>query len=213
MLTERGRTALRGIERADSVTLDPHKSLFLPFGLGCLLVREPDALIRAHEVHSDYVSGVASQAEGTGCHNFADMSAEMSRELRGLKVWLPLKIVGASTFRRYLDEKLDLAEYAAHELRKIADIDVVAPPELSILAFRAQPPGLADEAQDALNERIMARVNRSRSVHLSPTLLHGRFTIRICVLPFRTHRAVIDACLAAVREAVSEELAAFGASA
>ncbi len=202
-LTERGASALRGIERADSIVLDPHKSLFLPFGTGCLLVRDVDPLRRAHQLHSEYIAAAVAIGQEADAVNFGDLSTEMSRDFRGLRLWLPIKLLGIDTFRRALDEKLDLAREACEELAR-RGFHILAPPTLSILAFRATRPA-GDE--DALNRRILARVNRKGRVHLSATELAGRFALRICVLAFRTHRAEVEAALDDLVEARDEELA------
>src|SRR5262249_53407732 len=134
-LTERGRAALAGIEHADSITLDPHKGLFLPYGTGCLLVRDKESLRRAHAVAASYLPPMQTDE---GFDDFCDLSPELSRDARGLRVWLPLKMHGAVAFRRALDEKLDLARFAAAELRKDPRIEILAEPQLSLLAFRAR---------------------------------------------------------------------------
>src|SRR5438034_534960 len=115
-LTDRGREALAGIERSDSVTLDPHKALFLPYGTGSLLVRDGPALRRAHSVRAEYLPPMQ---EADDLVDFCEISPELSRDFRGLRVWLPFKMHGAAAFRRALDEKLDLALWAARELRKV----------------------------------------------------------------------------------------------
>jgi aromatic-L-amino-acid/L-tryptophan decarboxylase len=199
-LTERGKAALAGIEQADTVTLDPHKSLFSPFGTGCLLARDPDALRRAHELHSDYIDGVIDTGEHASTANFADLSPELSRGMRGLRVWLPLKLLGANAFRAALDEKLDLARYAADQLAGMPGFELVARPELSILAFRATRAGLAANELDQLNREVLERVNERRKVHLSATNLAGRFTLRICVLSLRSHVQAVDTCLSELRD-------------
>src|SRR5207248_3095577 len=112
-LTERGRRAFVGIERADSITLDPHKALFLPYGTGSLLVRDRDVLRRAHQLGTDYLQDVSGD---DGIPTFADLSPDLSRDFRGLRAWLPLVLHGASAFRDALDEKLDLARYLHAEL-------------------------------------------------------------------------------------------------
>jgi aromatic-L-amino-acid/L-tryptophan decarboxylase len=204
LLTERGRRTLAGIELCDSVALDPHKSLFLPFGTGCLLVRELPCLRRAHAVHSDYVATLEEHAERV---NFADLSAEQSREARGLRIWLPLKLIGADAFRRALDEKLDLAALAAEGIRSIDGLELLAAPQLSILAFRAVRPGMSAEELDGVNRRLLEIANRAGPAHLSPTVLNGRFALRICALSFRTHREMIDSCVRCLRSSVPQ---AFG---
>lgn len=199
-LTERGKAALRGIEQADTVTLDPHKSLFSPFGTGCLLARDPNALRRAHELHSDYIDGVIDTGEHASTANFADLSPELSRGMRGLRLWLPLKLLGANVFRAALDEKLDLARYAADRIAAMPGFELVARPELSILAFRAFRTGLSSIELDQLNRDVLERVNARRKVHLSATSLGGRFTLRICVLSLRSHAEAVETCLDELRE-------------
>jgi aromatic-L-amino-acid decarboxylase len=117
-LTDRGKVALTGMERADSVTLDPHKGLFVPYGTGSLLVRDGDALRRAHQVGAAYMPVMQESAAFV---DFCELSPELSRPFRGLGVWLPLKLLGAATFREALDEKLDLARAAADGLRRILE--------------------------------------------------------------------------------------------
>jgi aromatic-L-amino-acid decarboxylase len=194
-LTERGRRTLAGIELCDSVTLDPHKSLFFPFGSGCLLVRDQDALRRAHSLHSACVASLAAEAESAGQVNFADLSVEQTREARGLALWLPLKMLGAGAFRDALNEKLDLARMAAERIATMPGLKLLATPELSAFAFRAVMPGLDGAAQDALNRRLIDAVNADGRVHLAPTEVHGRLAVRVCVLAFRTHRPVVEAFL------------------
>jgi aromatic-L-amino-acid decarboxylase len=201
MLTDRGRKALRGIEKADSITLDPHKALFLPYGTGSLLVRDGEALRRAHTVHADYMPPMQDDRDLV---DFCLYSPELSRDFRGLRVWLPFKLHGAGAFRRYLDEKLDLTEWAADELRRIPGIEIVAAPQLSLVAFRFVRHGLGDAQLDDLNRRLLARINARQRVFLTATMLAGKFVLRICVLSFRTHldrmREGLDDIRAAIRE-------------
>ena len=201
VLTERGRAALRGIERADSITLDPHKGLFLPYGTGSLLVRDGEALRRAHSVHADYLPPMQDDREFV---DFSQVSPELSRDFRGLRVWLPVKMHGIGAFRRALDEKLDLALWAADELRRLPEVEVVAEPQLSLLAFRVVRPGLDEAALDALNRRVMEAVNARKRVYLTHTIARGRFLIRICVLSFRTHMDRMQMAIEDVRAAIAE---------
>jgi aromatic-L-amino-acid decarboxylase len=202
-----------GIERADSIVLDPHKSLFLPYGTGALLVRDGAALRRAHSVAADYMPPLSSDDE---LIDFCEISPELSRPFRGLRVWLPLKLLGAAPFRDALDEKLDLAQWAADELRAMPEVEILAEPQLSLLAFRLAPGGLgAGDSSDAearlnrLNRDWMARVNARRRVYLTGTMLGGRFALRICVLSFRTHRDRVEQAIEDLRDAAREALAAF----
>jgi aromatic-L-amino-acid/L-tryptophan decarboxylase len=199
MLTERGRAALKGIEQADSLILDPHKTLFLPFGTGAVLVRDARALHRAHSLHAGYLPEMQQEDELV---DFCEISPELSRDFRGLRVWLPLKLFGIEPFREQLDEKLDLVDYAVSELRKIDGMEIVAPPQLTITAFR-----LAREGEDlnALNRRLLERITARKRVMLTPTTLDdGRFVIRMAIVSHRTHRDRVEMALADIRDAVAE---------
>jgi aromatic-L-amino-acid decarboxylase len=203
-MTERGRQALAGMESADSVVLDPHKSLFLPYGTGALLVRDGAALKRAHDVvEAEYLPPRAEDDEALA--DFADLSPELTRPYRGLRVWLPVKMHGIGVFRAALDEKLDLARWAADELRATPEIEILAEPALSLLAFRWVPPGVADgEALDRRNRRLLKKINEKNRVFLTGTLLHGRFALRICVLSFRTHHDRMAMAVEDLRTAMRE---------
>jgi len=195
MLTERGRAALRGIEQADSIILDPHKTLFLPFGTGAVLVKDARTLRRAHSLYADYLPAMQQEDELV---DFCEVSPELSRDFRGLRVWLPLKLFGIVPFREQLDEKLDLIQHAVEELRRIEGIEIVAEPQLTITAFRLR-------GDDALNRELLQRINARKRVMLTPTTLpDGRFVIRIAIVSHRTHRDRVDMMLEDIRASVQE---------
>ncbi|HEV7487190.1 MAG TPA: pyridoxal-dependent decarboxylase [Thermoanaerobaculia bacterium] len=196
MLTQRGREAMRGISEADSIILDPHKTLFLPFGTGALLVRDASVLRRAYGSHADYLPQFQEAAE---LIDFCEISPELSRDFRGLRVWLPLKLFGIEPFRAQLEEKLDLASWAAAELHKIEGIEVVAEPQLSIVGFRLLKPSVD---ADALNHELIARINERQRVMLTGAIVDGKFVIRICVVSHRTHRDRMEMCMQDIRAAV-----------
>lgn len=197
MLTQRGRETLRGIEQADSIILDPHKTLFLPFGTGALVMRDASVLRRAYSFHAEILPQFQ---EGAELIDFCEISPELSRDFRGLRVWLPLKLFGIEPFRAQLEEKLDLASWAAAELHEIEGIEVVAEPQLSIVAFRLLKAG-AD--LDALNHELMARINARQRVMLTGAVVDSKFVIRICVVSHRTHRDRMEMCLEDIRAAVA----------
>jgi aromatic-L-amino-acid decarboxylase len=201
MLTERGRAAMKGIGKADSITLDPHKGLFLPYGTGCLLVRDEATLRRAHATFADYMPVMQHDADFV---DFCDLSPELSRDFRGLRVWLPIKLFGLDAFRDALDEKLDLARWAANEIRRLPDVEIVCEPRLSLLAFRIVAEGADEETQDVMNRDLMQRINARQNVYLTGTVVDGRFAIRICVLSFRTHADRMEQCLEDLRAALAE---------
>lgn len=201
ILTARGKRRLAGLDRADSLTLDPHKGLFLPYGTGCLLVRDKNTLRRVHSFQADYMSVLDDANEMV---DFCEISPELSRGFRGLRAWLPIKMHGLGVFRDALDGKLDIAEWAAGELRGWGEVDMVAEPMLSTLAFRWRPKGAKEGELNRLNRELVARINRRGNVHMTGTMLGEMFVIRICVLSFRTHRDRVEIALQDMREEVSE---------
>ena len=199
VMTERGGIALKGLERADSITLDPHKGLFLPYGTGALLVRDPDTLRRAHATFADYMPVMQHDADFV---DFCDLSPELSRDFRGLRVWLPMKLFGIDAFRDALDEKMDLARWAAEEIRAMRGMEILAEPSLSLTAFRIAPEGMSAEDTNDLNRRILADVNARQNVYMTGTMLGDRFALRICVLSFRTHSDRMEQAIQDLRDAV-----------
>jgi len=182
----------------------------LPYGTGCLLVRDRETLRRAHSMHAGYMPPMQQESD---LFDFCELGPELSREARGLRVWLPLKMHGAAAFREALDEKLDLAAHAASVLAAMPDIEIVAEPQLSLLAFRAHPAGWSVGPRlDELNRRLLAAINARQRVLLTGATIRGGFALRICVVSFRTHRDRIDACLEDIGAALAECLASASAS-
>jgi len=203
LLTAEGRGRLAGIERADSVVLDPHKGLFLPYGNGSLLVKDGEALRRAHALSADYMPPMQSDPDLV---DFNLLSPELSRDWRGLRVWLPIAMHGIAPFRANLEEKLELTKWATEELRKTPGIKIVAEPQLSIVAFRLAPRGSDAAAENQRNRAFLSAINARKRVYLTGTMLGDRFALRICILSFRTHLDRMRECVEDVR-AAAEELA------
>lgn len=193
MMTARGKQRLAGIERADSITIDAHKSLFFPFGVGGLLVRDRSELIRSLDGRGAYMQDV-----GTDDHlpSYFSMSPELTRPARGLEVWLALHLHGTDAFRNELDRMLDLAASAAHELAALDGITVMATPELSVVAFRAT-------AGDDETRAIADHLNNSGDVHVSSTTVDGHFLIRLAFLSPRTGTEVAERAIELVAEAAT----------
>ena len=200
-LTARGRSALSGLPRADSIVLDPHKGLFMPYGSGCLLVKDPGALRRSHSVSAHYMPGMQDDPDSV---DFCEISPELSRNFRGLGIWLALKLCGLAAFRASLDEKLDLAREAVEAVRAIPGMTIVAEPQLSLFAFRLAVRGASREEMNRLNRDLMDRVNARQRVLLTGTLLGEEFAIRMCILSFRTHADRVRMALEDLREAAQE---------
>ena len=199
LLTASGPGLLRGIERSDSVVLDPHKGLFLPYGSGIVVVRDAAPLMAAHSYAGNYMQDALREPEEVSP---ADVSPELSKHFRGLRMWLPLILLGTAPFRAALEEKLLLARYFHREVGALG-FEVGPVPELSIVTFRWAPPGVSLERANELNQRIVDGVRHDGRVFLSSTMLDGRFTQRLVALSFRTHRRTIDLALRVLREQVA----------
>lgn len=203
VLCDEGRRRLAGIERSDSITFDPHKGMFLPYGTGCLLVRDGAALHRAHAGEAAYLQDFEAGDE-LAAPSPSEHGPELSRPFRGLRLWLPLMLHGAAPFRDALQEKLHLAQRFAAGLRALAadgaPVEVVDEPQLSTVPFRLRRAPEQDQASaDARNAAWLRAINDRGRVFLSSTALpteHGpAFTLRACVLSFRTHAEHIEHAL------------------
>ncbi len=192
VLCPEGRARLRGIERADSITFDPHKGMFLPYGTGCLLVRDGLALRRAHLADAEYLQDFDRLERNSEAPSPTEYGPELSRDYRGLRLWLPLQLHGAAAFRAALTEKLELASALAERLHAMPEVELVDEPQLSVVPFRLRR--RADEPLTAYNDRNAAfceAINARGRVYLSSTRLPSDegpvLTLRACVLSFRTH--------------------------
>jgi len=199
-LTRDGAAALRGIEQADTVTLDPHKWLFVPFECGCLFAREPRKLEEAFSVHPEYLTDVRAREHEV---NFADLGEQLTRSSHALKVWMSVRYFGVAALREAIAAGVGRAEHAERVLRKRDDFEILSPAQLGIVCFRARPKGMDERALDLLNERINARVNATGRFLISSTRLRGRFSLRLCTQVHRMTEADIDEVLAAIFEAAA----------
>jgi aromatic-L-amino-acid decarboxylase len=186
MLCEEGRAMLGGIERADSVALDPHKTLFLPYGTGAVVVRDGRRLHDAFSASADYIQPLGESAVGASP---SDLSPELTRHFRALRLWLPLQLAGIAAFRAAQSEKIALARYFHARLAELGDWDAGPPPDLSVVAFRYSA---AAGGTDAFNDRLLRRVQEEGRVFLSGTRIRGEAWLRCAILSFRTHLAHVD---------------------
>lgn len=198
VLTERGRAMMAGIERADSVTLDPHKWLYVPFECGCLMVREPARLHAAFHVLADYLKDVEARDEDV---NFADYGEQLTRYSRALKVWVSVNYFGVAAIRGAIDRCMDLAAYAERLVRDAPELEVLSPARFGVVCFRVHPAGVHDDtALDALNERVNTAVNATQRVLMSSTRLRGAFSLRLCILNYRTTEQDVADVIELVRD-------------
>ena len=196
--------ALAGIALADSVALDPHKTLFLPYGTGAALVRDGRNLADSFSAVADYIRPLGESEVGPSP---ADLSIELTRHFRAMRLWLPLQLAGVAAFRAAQAEKLALARYFHARVGEIDFVEAGPPPGLSVVTFRCLPPS---GEPDSFNERLLARLQREGRVMLSGTRIDGSFVLRCAILSFRTHAEHVDEALVAIGQAVADEIQASG---
>ncbi len=196
LLTEHGRTMLRGIERSDSVVLDPHKSLFLPYGSGVVLVRNVEHLLATNLYSASYMQDAVRTP---GEISPADVSPELTKHFRALRMWMPLVQLGTAPFEAALEEKLLLARYFRAAVKAIG-YSVGPQPDLSIVTYRWAPPGMSDARANELNATIVENLRRDGRIFLSSTMIDGRYTLRMVALSFRTHKRTIDLAIQLLTE-------------
>ena len=214
-LDPRKKALFAGLERADSVSLDPHKWLYVPVDAGCLLLRDQaGARTTFNAADADYIKVHGHSDEEAFA--FWDYGIELSRRFRALKIWLTLRYYGVRRIAEAIAEDNSLAEYLASIVSKAEDFELMAPVELSICCFRYLPAAfrlrlqtavsetelaVVNEELDRLNEQLMSAVQTSGRAYLSNATVHGRFALRACITNFRTTRADIDETIEVIREA------------
>jgi len=196
VLCEEGKKVLVGMDRSDSLVMDPHKGLFLPYGTGGVLVKESKQLIDAHYYVANYMQDTIHSRDELSP---ADLSPELTKHFRGLRLWLPLKLAGVAPFRAGLEEKMLLARYFHERLSQIPGFEVGPAPELSVVTFRYRP---AKGDVKTFNERLVQEIHQDGRVFLSSSTIDGKFIIRLAALAFRTHIETIDLALEILREKV-----------
>ena len=187
VLAKSARKLFAGLERADSIALDPHKWLYLPVDVGCVIYRAPEIARAAFAHEAEYTRIIGEKADEAFA--FWDYGPELSRRFRALKVWMLLKGVGLDSLGEAIESNLACARYLESMVRASDDFEMVAPVELSIFCFRHVPVQLRNkspQAIDAFNERLLIALQRDGSSYLSNATLAGRFALRGCVLNYRT---------------------------
>lgn len=197
------RPLLAGLPHADSLTLDPHKGLFMPYGTGALLVRDGEALRALHSSTAGYLPDNQSEF-----YDPAQYGPDLSRGFPGLRIWLTLKFFGAARYRAALAEKRELAVWAAEQISRIPGIVMDAAPQLSLFAFHLEGPGLdTPAAQNSATRLLMARITARGQIMLTGATVGERYLGRVCVLSFRTRRAEMALCVQQLAEEVAKLLA------
>ncbi len=215
-MDRRKRPLFKGLERADSLSLDCHKWLYTPIDAGCLLFRDESSARTAFSAkEADYIKVHETSDESFA---FWDYGVELSRRFRALKIWLTLRYYGSGKIGAAISEDLALAEYLGQQVSAAEDFELLAPVELSICCFRYLPTAVrarmagasAEELAelraelDESNARIMHAVQRGGEAYISNATVKGTFALRACITNFRTTRDDIDALLDIVRKVARE---------
>ena len=179
-LTPSGRALLAGIERADSVTLDPHKWLFQPFECGGVLIRDGARLARTFAIHPDYLDSTETHA--TGEVNLGEWGLQLSRGFRGLKVWMSVQAFGLAAFRDAIGRNIELAAYAEELVHGHDTLTLMAPASLGMVCFRREWPGCDEAETERRGIALADALERTGKAFASTTRLAGRHAIRLCIL-------------------------------
>lgn len=202
ILCDEKKELFKGIEMADSLVIDPHKSLFIPYGLGAVLIKDKEAVFHSHHYTANYMQDAIMDMQ----INPADVSPELTKHFRGLRLWLPLQLHGLEPFVACLDEKLLLTTYFRNLLGDIG-FKLGPEPDLSVSYFWYPVEGV-DE--NAFNEKLMEFMHQDGSVFLSSTRIEDKFVIRMAILSFRTKITTIDNAIVMIKKCLTLTRAHFG---
>ncbi|MBN8530309.1 MAG: aminotransferase class V-fold PLP-dependent enzyme [Alphaproteobacteria bacterium] len=183
VISEQGRKVLEGIELADSLGIDPHKWLFQPYEIGCVLIRNREHLKDTFKVSAEYLKILEQNSEQV---NFCDYGVQLTRGFRALKMWLSLKAFGVEAFRDAITIGIRNAEHIEYMLRADPCWDIVTPAQLGIITFRFVAEGMDENALNTLNDRLAREIILSGYALLSPTILNGKHVLRMCTINPRT---------------------------
>jgi len=186
----------RGIEKADSIIVDPHKGLFIPYGVGAVLVKDSKAVLHSNYYTANYMQDGASEEM---LKSPANVSPELTKHFRGLRVWLPLQIHGIEPFVACLEEKLLLVSYFRN---KLAELGFCLGPEPDLSVSYFWYPFESDT--DKKNSQLMDEIHADGAVFLSSSIIDKRFVIRIAILAFRTKKETIDEALAMIQRCLEK---------
>jgi glutamate/tyrosine decarboxylase-like PLP-dependent enzyme len=188
VLSEKGRRRLNGLDRVDSLALDPHKWLFQPYEIGCVLVRDRRELRETFHILPEYLKDTERAEEEI---NFCDYGIQLTRSFRALKLWMSLKVFGLESFREAVGRGIGHAELAEEHLRALPNWEVITPAQLGIVTFRFIPEGALPSKVNELNQRLVEQMIANGFAMVSSTSLRGRSALRMCTINPRTTEADI----------------------
>ncbi len=201
--TEAAGRLFRGLDRADSVVVNPHKWLYVPVEAACILVREPGALRDTFQILADYL-GEEDDSGADGPLDFKDYGPQLSRNFRALKVWMTCKAYGARKLRAAIESNIDIMRYLADRIDQSQDFVRLAPVPLSVVCFQYRTPDISVHGDqkylDGLNNRLAEALEKDGRVFLSGTKIHGKWALRACSVNHRLRREDVDYLLDVIRE-------------
>ncbi|MEO6134564.1 MAG: aminotransferase class V-fold PLP-dependent enzyme [Ginsengibacter sp.] len=195
LLTQEGRKKLQGIELADSVIMDPHKGLFIPYGLGIVMVKDSYHLLAANSYDANYMQDAKTHEDE---YSPSQLSPELSKHFRGLRMWLPLKIHGEKPFAASLEEKILLTRYFYEKVKELG-FQTGPYPDLSIVMFWYEP--IQGDANE-YNKEILKKIQTDGRIFISSTMIKNKFLLRFAALSFRTHIEHVDLLLEQLRDCI-----------
>jgi len=196
ILDKTKKSLFQGIDLADSLVIDPHKGLFLPYGLGAVLIKDKEAVFQSHHYTANYMQDATTDVQ----INPADVSPELTKHFRGLRLWLPLQLHGLEPFVACLEEKVLLTTYFRKRLEQLG-FTLGPEPDLSVSYFWYSINGV-DE--NIFNEKLMEIIHQDGRVFLSSTIIKNQFVIRIAILSFRTKKATIDQAMEMIADCLQQ---------
>jgi len=185
ILSKKGSKALQGIERADSLTVDPHKWFFQPYEIGCLLVKDASWLSNTFSERPEYLRDIEGNESEI---NFYDYGIQLTRRFRALKFYMSIKTYGLNAFKKAITYSVDLTDQTEDLLRKSFNWEIVSPATLAIINFRYNPinKDLTERELDVLNQEISTKVIDSQEALLVTTVLQNQVVIRMCLINPKT---------------------------
>ncbi|MEM6800720.1 MAG: aminotransferase class V-fold PLP-dependent enzyme [Bacteroidota bacterium] len=197
LLLDEMKAHFKGIEKSDSMVIDPHKGMFMPWGTGMVLIREGDKLLSSFASDAAYLQDlVEDEIE----YSPSDLSPELTKHFRGLRVWLPLQLFGENSFKAALREKLLLCSYAYEKLQKINGIELPLKPQLSVILFRH----IGSDDPDSFNLQLIKSILSDGRIFISSTRLGSQVYLRLTILHFRTHLEEVDLFLHILQKKIAE---------
>ncbi len=197
MMVDDLKPKFKGIERSDSITIDPHKGLFLSYGLGAVLIKNVQAVFKSHHYEANYMQDAMDPEREISP---ADVSPELTKHFRGLRMWLSLHLYGLDALQAAIEEKVWLCRYFYEKIQEIG-FETGPPPELSVMIYRYVP---EEGDADTFNQKLVQYVHEDGRVFVSSTTIDGVFWIRLAVGSFRTHLEQVELCLEILKEGVAQ---------